>query len=588
MAKKGSSEQRAEVRASKRSRANAKEAQSCVGDNGACAKPVAGSAEMRQNHLNVHALAFGWMTLAEFKGQLRADPDFNKQVEAALRVALGLEEKNFFAGDVTVDCVHGVRALRRPKGLTAKRCTEVFGRTPQQCGKVIRDLDDGKGGKFKGVCVEDESEPDVLYEVFTTTFKQRQQHKQMADGQLHPSQAQTIFTKVKLDEFMDCSPYQKAASMGDVRQKAALKGSPVASEAMALVQAKMNTTSIADCMQSNTGRSMGGADVLTEKLRKMGATIEQKIRGGHEEQYAAAQQIKNLQIATVGRSELDACLSKLRGVEFPERFQRALLERAVLDLVGQPEFDVDKFFCIVNPLSPHELTFDPMLPTLSAIAMSQEEKARFFSDKLIARYLLKLIEEDEPNKSDAEKFVLYAIQWFDDKIDDADVSICPEAAKQRGMKHSMPGLDFAALKGNEWYNKHYTRFMDDIVGFEKWGDTIHLRTQQIVRQNSTRLDPHATLQGLGQRKGDLDASVRRPCADSIENWLLSKFNFGDMQVRAEGMCTPSKQKASKEILLQQIGPAKTCPPSNEVALEEFKAAAEGLRGTSHNGAVLEQ
>eukprot|EP00959_Pyramimonas_sp_CCMP1952_P407702 8544598-Pyramimonas_sp.AAC.1 len=108
---------------------------------------------------------------------------------------------------------------------------------------------------------------------------------------------------------------------------------------MALVQAKMNTTSIADCMQSNTGRSMGGADVLKEKLRKMGATVELKIWEDHEEQYAAAQQIKHLQIATVDRSELDACLSKLRDVEFPERFQRALLERAVSDLVDKPDFD---------------------------------------------------------------------------------------------------------------------------------------------------------------------------------------------------------------------------------------------------------
>eukprot|EP00959_Pyramimonas_sp_CCMP1952_P367151 7690027-Pyramimonas_sp.AAC.1 len=99
MAKKGSSEQPAEVRASKRSRPNAKEVQTCVGDNGACAKPVAGNTEMCQNHLNVHALAFGWMTLAEFKDQLRTDPEFNKQVEAALRVKLGLEEKNFFAED---------------------------------------------------------------------------------------------------------------------------------------------------------------------------------------------------------------------------------------------------------------------------------------------------------------------------------------------------------------------------------------------------------------------------------------------------------------------------------------------------------
>eukprot|EP00959_Pyramimonas_sp_CCMP1952_P123372 2579260-Pyramimonas_sp.AAC.1 len=115
---------------------------------------------MCRNRLNVHAPAFGWMTLAEFEGQLRADPEFNKQVEAALRVTLGLEEKNSFAEDVTIDCAHGARAFRRLKGLTVKRFTEVFGRTPQQRGKVIRDLGDGKGGKFKGVCVEDESEPD--------------------------------------------------------------------------------------------------------------------------------------------------------------------------------------------------------------------------------------------------------------------------------------------------------------------------------------------------------------------------------------------------------------------------------------------
>eukprot|EP00959_Pyramimonas_sp_CCMP1952_P047041 981994-Pyramimonas_sp.AAC.1 len=88
---------------------------------------------------------------------------------------------------------------------------------------MIRDLDDGKGGKFKGACLEDESEPDVIYELFTTTFKHRQQYKQMADNQLHATQAQSIFTKVKLDEFIDSSPYHNAASMGDIRHKASLK-----------------------------------------------------------------------------------------------------------------------------------------------------------------------------------------------------------------------------------------------------------------------------------------------------------------------------------------------------------------------------
>eukprot|EP00959_Pyramimonas_sp_CCMP1952_P104424 2182846-Pyramimonas_sp.AAC.1 len=75
------------------------------------------------------------MTLAGFQDQLWTDPEFNKQVEAALRVKLGPEEKNFFAEDVTIDCARGARAFRRLKGLAVKRFTEVFGRTPQQCGK---------------------------------------------------------------------------------------------------------------------------------------------------------------------------------------------------------------------------------------------------------------------------------------------------------------------------------------------------------------------------------------------------------------------------------------------------------------------
>eukprot|EP00959_Pyramimonas_sp_CCMP1952_P240840 5033469-Pyramimonas_sp.AAC.1 len=88
---------------------------------------------------------------------------------------------------------------------------------------MIKDLDGGKGGKFKGVCLEGESEPDVIYELFTTTFKQRQQYKQMADNQLHATQAQSNFTKVKLDEFIYSSPYHNAASMSDIRHKASLK-----------------------------------------------------------------------------------------------------------------------------------------------------------------------------------------------------------------------------------------------------------------------------------------------------------------------------------------------------------------------------
>eukprot|EP00959_Pyramimonas_sp_CCMP1952_P342366 7172822-Pyramimonas_sp.AAC.1 len=87
---------------------------------------------------------------------------------------------------------------------------------------------------------------------------------------------------------------------------------------MLLVNAKMAKTSISECLQSSTGRSMGGADVLKQKLKAMGATVELKIWTDHEDQYQAAVKLKEMQIATVSRKELDSCIKKLRDVELPE------------------------------------------------------------------------------------------------------------------------------------------------------------------------------------------------------------------------------------------------------------------------------
>ncbi|CAK0882898.1 unnamed protein product, partial [Prorocentrum cordatum] len=667
----------------------------CMANNGSCGKATAGNTELCHNHLNVHALGFGWMALAEFKEAIKSDPEFNKQVEAALRVKLGLEENNFFQEEVSLDVVSGVRVINRVRGLTVKRFKEVFNKTPQQCGKVIRDLDDGKGGKYKGVVVEDEAGADVIYELFTTTYKHWQQYKQMANNQLHASQAQTIFAKVKLDEFMDVTPYNNASSVSEIQEKAKLKApedesqdeaaevgdgeksldgcqrtavpllatassaapkraaktakgggrgkrpastvreavtaftpprqdaashagsvvdpspSPVQSEAMLLVNAKMAKTSISECLQISTGRSMGGADVLKQKLKAMGATVELKIWTDHEDQY----------------QELDSCIKKLRDVELPEQLQRSILERSVTDILAHPDVNIEQFFNMMNPLSGTDIetTFNPEVPSLSGIAMSQEDKAKMFADKLVLRYLLQLIEAGEEKKDVAQRFALFAIKWLDGKIDDSEITISPEVdevfstcltimkamcciidhiqvvgktyvsrlvenAKKKGGEHSMSGLVYNALQSNVWYQSQYKKFVDNMDGLEKWGDAIHLRTKEIVKgEANTTSDPYEVLKELEDMKNDLDTSVWLPYASSIEDWLVAAFNFGDMhKLISKAGEAPAKQKAMADAILRAVLTMKACFPGREAELKTHEQTAIEVGAVFEHEMLLQQ
>eukprot|EP00959_Pyramimonas_sp_CCMP1952_P404468 8476500-Pyramimonas_sp.AAC.1 len=152
----------------------------------------------------------------------------------------------------------------------------------------------------------------------------------------------------------------------------------------------------------------------------------------------------------------------------------------------------------------------------------------------------------------------------------------------------MAGLVFNAMKSNQWYAAQYKKFMDNIVGLEKWGDVIHKRTMEIVQSNSMDVDPYVVLRELGEMKRDLDASVWRPYADSIENWLLHRFNFCDMRSTVSEVTSPAKQKELADIILDQLRLMKGFFPGRKAELEAHEATGLDLRDSFANGELLGQ